>query len=84
VKNVHVFFIVYATLAFSTVFALSLLSEERIDVYMALFAVEFFVASELTSPLTSTQQRRKNIVGVIMLVIFVGIVVERVLEILGR
>ena len=83
-KNVHVFFIVYATLTFSTVFALSLLSEERIDVYVALFAVEFFIASELTSPLTSAQQRRKNIVGVIMLLVFVGIVFERIIEILGR
>jgi len=46
--------------------------------------VEFFIASELTSPPSPVEQRRKNIVGVIMLLIFVGIVFERMVEILGR
>jgi len=68
---------------FSTVFALSLLSEERLDVYMALFAVEFFVASEFASPFTPNQRRRKNILGMIMLIMFAGILAIRIVEILG-
>ena len=81
-KNVILFLIAYATLIFSTVFGLSLLGEESIDVYMALFVVEFFITSELTSPFTPTQYRRIKILGMLMIVLFVGIVVERIVDIL--
>jgi len=82
VKNVIVFLIVYATLIFATVFGLSLLGEERIDVYAALFAVEFFITSEITSPFTPTEHHKIKILGMIMMVLFIGIVVERIIDIL--
>ncbi len=82
-KNADLFIIMYATLLFSTVVLLSLLSVERIDIYVALFAIEFFVASELTSPFRSAESRRTTVMGILLLVIFAGIVLERIAEILG-
>ena len=81
-KNLHVLLVGYAALVFSTVFGLSLLREERIDVYMTLFVLEFFIASELTSPLTPDLHRRKNIVGMVLLIIFAAIVIKQIAEIL--
>lgn len=82
-KNTDLFIILYAALLFSTVVLLSLLSVESIDIYVALFAMEFFVASELTSPFGSAESRRKTVMGILLLVIFAGIVLERIVEILG-
>jgi hypothetical protein len=82
-KNTDVFIIMYAALLFSTVVILSLLSVDRIDVYVALFAIEFFVASELNSPLGPLESRRNIVMGILLLVIFTGIVLERIVEILG-
>ncbi len=81
-KSTDVFLITYAALSLSTVIVLSLLSVERIDVYVALFAVEFFVVSELTSPFGPRESRRKAILGILLLAIFTGILVERIVEIL--
>jgi len=82
-ENTDIFLIMYAALIFSTVVILSLLSVERIDVYVALFAIEFFAASELTSPFGHTESRRKTIIGILLLAIFTGIILERMVEILG-
>jgi hypothetical protein len=82
-KNTDLFIILYGALLFSTVVALSLLAVERIDIYVALFAIEFFVASELTSPFGSAESRRKTVMGILLLLVFAGIVLERIAEILG-
>lgn len=73
----------YATFLFSTVVILSLLGVDRIDVYVALFAIEFFVASELGSPFRQSESHRRTLVGILLLTIFTGIVIERIVEILG-
>jgi hypothetical protein len=82
-ENTELFIIIYAALLFSTVVILSLLGVERIDVYVALFAIEFFVASEVLSPFGATESRRKTIMGILLLAIFTGIIIERIMEILG-
>jgi hypothetical protein len=56
--------------------------ENRIDVYVALFALEFFIGSELTSPFSPALHRRKTLIEVMFLAIFAAIVVKRVVEIL--
>lgn len=81
-KSSDAFLMIYASLVFSTVIVLSLLSLERIDVYVALFAIEFFVASEVTSPFGPAESHRKTIIGIVLLALFTGIVAERILEIL--
>jgi hypothetical protein len=82
-ENIDAFIIVYAALLFSTVVILSMLSVDRIDVYVALFAIEFFVTSELNSPFRPSESRRRTLVGVLLLTIFAGIVLVRILEILA-
>jgi len=82
-NKMDVFLTVYAALAFSTVFALSLMDVEELHVYVALFTIEFFIASELISPFSVTQYRRKSIVEIMMLAIFAAIMIERIAQILG-
>jgi hypothetical protein len=82
-ENTDAFIIMYAAFLFSTVVILSLLGVDRIDVYVALFAIEFFVGSELTSPFRPTESHRRTLIGIILLTIFTGIVIERIVEILG-
>jgi hypothetical protein len=82
-KNTDLFIMLYGALLFSTVILLSLLGGARIDVYVALFAIEFFVASELTSPFGSAELRRRTVMSILLLAIFAGIVLERIAEILG-
>ncbi len=81
-NNVQAFLITYASFVASTVFVLSFLTPDRIDIYLAFFVVEFFVASDLTSPFGPADHRRKRILGLVMLVIFTAIVVQRILELL--
>ncbi len=81
-KSTDSFLVTYAAILFSTVVILSLLSVDSVDVYIALFAIEFFATSEFTSPLGPAESRRKTILGLLLLAIFTGIVVERIVEIL--
>jgi len=57
------------------------LNELRFDIYLALFAVEFFIASEVASPFSPAQRRRKAIIDILMLAVFTVVVTVRVLEI---
>jgi hypothetical protein len=82
-ENTDAFIIMYAALLFSTVVALSMLGVDRIDIYVALFAIEFYVSSELTSPFHPSESLRRTVVGILLLAIFSGIVIERILEILA-
>jgi hypothetical protein len=81
-ENADAFIMMYTTFLFSTVVFLSLLGVAGIDIYVALFAIEFFVASELTSPFRPTESHRITLIGIILLTIFAGIVIERIVEIL--
>jgi hypothetical protein len=82
VKKTDSFLVTYAALSLSSVVVLSLIDVEAIDVYVALFAIEFFVASELSSGLSPTVMRRKAIIEIALLAVFAVIVLERVVEIL--
>jgi len=81
-RSLDVFILTYSALAFSTIVLLSLLGVSRIDIYVALFAVEFFVASLIISPSSPLESRRKTIMGIVLLAVFVGVVIWRILEIL--
>lgn len=82
-RSLDVFILTYSALSFSTIVLLSLLGVNRIDIYVALFAIEFFVASIITSPSSPLESRRKTLMGILLLAVFVGVVIWRVLEILG-
>lgn len=82
-RSTNVFLVVYAALLFLTVVILSLLSVETLEVYVALFAIEFFVASELTSPFSPTESRKKTVMEILLLAILTGIMIEKIVGILG-
>ena len=82
-KNTDTFLTLYATTLFSTVIVLSLLNVDSVDIYIALFAIEFLVTSELASPFGPAESRRKTILGIMLLAVFAAIVVERIAAILG-
>jgi len=81
-NNTNLFFISYSSLTFSTVFALSLFPRVGIDVYLALFAIEFFISSELASPFSLFERRKRIVVEVIMLAVFAAILIQRIVQIL--
>jgi hypothetical protein len=81
-ERIEIFFLAYAFLISSTVIILSALMVTQIDVYLAAFAIEYFVAILATSPHNPGETRRERIIGVMLLVVFTGIVIERVLLLL--
>jgi hypothetical protein len=82
-RGIDSLLISYAALAFSSVVLLSLIGVNTVDVYVALFAIEFFVASELASALSHNASRRMTVMEFVLLAIFALIVLERVVEILS-
>ena len=74
--------IAYAATIFPTVTILSFLDINQIEVYVALFAIEFFILSELISPKGPGMSRRRTVVGIILVVAFVGIVFGRIIEVI--
>lgn len=80
-NSTNLFFISYSVLTFSTVFALSLYPGVSIDIYLALFVIEFFIASELASPFGVFEYHKRIVIEVIMLIIFGVILIERISQI---
>lgn len=80
-RTIDSFLITYAALAFTSVITLSLTGVETLDVYIALFAILFFVAAELT-PLSPMGSRKKVILETALVAIFVVTVAERVVQVL--
>ena len=63
----------------STVVGLSALGEARLEVYVSLFTVCYFVATALYQP----RKKGFDLVGVALFTVFCAIVVRKVLEILA-
>lgn len=81
-RSVDWFLLQYAALVFSTVTLLSMLGLDSIDIYVALFIIEFFVVSQLSSPLIGLESTRRNVVAIVLLLVFAGIVAIRIIKIL--
>ena len=82
IQKVEVLLISYACLIFSTVVALSYLNVAQVDIYIAGFAIEYFIVILATAPHNPEESRRQRIIGIMLLIIFTGIVIERVLQLL--
>jgi hypothetical protein len=65
-----------------TTAALSALGESRLDLYVSLYILEFFVIMLLHSPLNPRTQRVLNVFGYGLFAVFAAIVALKVLEIL--
>ena len=82
IQKIEVFLVSYACLIFSTVVVLSYLNVEQLDIYIAGFAIEYFIVILATAPHNPEESRRQRVIGIMLLVIFTGIVIERVLQLL--
>lgn len=82
VERVEILLLVYASLIFSTVLILSYLTVSRIDIYLAAFAIEYFVAVLATAPYGPKEAKRQMLMGAVFMILFAVVVVERLLEIL--
>jgi hypothetical protein len=65
-----------------TTFALALLNETQLDLYVSLYIIEFFVLTLLQSPLKPRTSRLLDFTGYALFAVFVVIVAFRVYEIL--
>lgn len=66
----------------STIVILSTLGENRLDVYISLFILEYFVAIALNTPLKRRVNQYLNLISIILFSVFSLIVAARVIEIL--
>ena len=78
-ENNESFILTYGTVTFATVVILSLFGLEIIDIYLGLFALELFITSELTAPLVPAESRKRTVVGIAMIVIFIGAILKRIM-----
>ncbi len=62
---------------------LLLLGENRVDVYMSLYILEYFILRALYHPMPEDVNRRLRIIDIIYIIIFGFIVSYRVLEIIA-
>ena len=66
----------------STIVIFSSLGERRLDVYLSLFILEYFITLSLHSPLKRRVRLYFNIISIALFLIFSLIVAARVIEIL--
>lgn len=81
-RGIDFFLISYTALAFSSTIFLSLIGVSAIDVYLALLAIEFFVATELGPKFGQAESRRLAIMASVLMAMFALIVVGRLVQIL--
>ena len=79
-KKEKLFLITYALLMMITVPALAALNENRLDVYISLFILEYFVANSIFRP---KHRIKYDPIAIILLTVFFYIVANRVLQILS-
>jgi len=79
-KKEKLFLITYALLMMITVPTLAALNENRLDVYISLFILEYFVANSIFRP---KYRIKYDPIAIILLTVFFYIVANRVLQILS-
>jgi membrane-associated protease RseP (regulator of RpoE activity) len=65
-----------------TTIALSAYGESRLDLYISLYILEYFVITLLHSPLNPRSQKILNAIGYALFTVFMAIAALKVLEIL--
>ena len=61
---------------------LAVYGESRLDLYVSMFALEYFILTVLHSPLDPKTSRMLNAIGAVLFAVFVVIVASKVVEIL--
>ncbi len=76
-------YILSLTLAYTlTTVTLSALSENRLDLYISMYALEYFVFTLLHSPFNSRARKALDAIGFTLFAVFMLVVALKVLEIL--
>jgi uncharacterized metal-binding protein len=83
-NSTNTFLVGYAALVFLTTSILSLFRVNVIGIYLLLFAVEFYVATEITPALELSASRRNTIFAVLFAGIFIAIVLQSALSVLQQ
>lgn len=76
------FIITYATFVFLSTSILSLFNVDFIGAYLVVYAVGFYVATEIASPLDVSAYRRNTVFAILFGGIFVAIVLQTALAII--
>jgi len=79
-RKESLFLITYAFLMTITVPALAALNENRLDVYISLLTLEYFVANSIFRP---KYRVKYDLIAIVLLAVFLYIVANRVLQILS-
>lgn len=79
-RKEKLFLITYALLMMITVPALAALNENRLDVYISLFILEYFIANSIFRP---KYRIKYDLIAIILFTVFLYIVANRVLQILS-
>jgi|Deesub1362B_J571_1020462.scaffolds.fasta_scaffold00003_85 hypothetical protein len=81
-SNTQHFILRMAILVSITFTALILLGEARLDVYISLYILIYYILLALHSPFNRRISRRLNVISVVLFIIFMVIVALRVIAIL--
>lgn len=76
----NLYLVSLAALMLGSTVSLAALNETRLDVYLSIFTISYFIASAIFNP----RRRWKDFIGAALFLIFACIVALRVLEILVR
>jgi hypothetical protein len=82
IERIEIFLLIYASLVVCTVTALSSLMISQIDVYVAAFIIEYFIAILATAPHYPIETKRERIIGVMLLIVFSEILIQHVIALL--
>jgi hypothetical protein len=83
-NSTNTFLITYATLVFLSTSILSLFGVDLIGVYLLSYAVEFYVATEITPPLDLSAYRRNIVFAILFVAIFIAVVLQTAIPILQQ
>lgn len=82
-SNVELYVLVYSVLVSLTSIVLILLNEVRVDVYISLYILEYYVLRALIAPIPEKVSKKLRVTDIGFIILFSVIVGYRVLEILA-
>lgn len=81
-ERIEIFLLSYACLVLFTVIALSSLMISALDIYVAAFTIEYFIAVLATAPHYPVETKRERYLGVMLLSVFGVILIVHVVALL--
>jgi hypothetical protein len=82
VNSTNTFLVTYAAFVFFSTSILSFFGVNVIGVYLLMYALEFYVATEITPPLELSASRRNTVFALLFAGIFIAIVLQSAFSVL--